>query len=135
MLPAKRILSLTLILVLTSLSGCTTPFLTLPGRALQGEPAITDSFAFARQYKLLQLEVNPSSPYSVWLRTTLIGNDLYIDAAPSRRWHSQLQSDNRVRIKLGEKIYPATAIITASKDITRQFLAGRIIYRIEPTGL
>ena len=68
------------------LSGCQTPFLVFPGGEIQAIASEADSFAFARDHATLVLEVDADGPYSVILRTTVIEGELYIDAAPARRW-------------------------------------------------
>ena len=114
------------------LAGCQSPFLVFPGKALQGEPAITDSFAFAEAFTLLQLETNVIQPYSVFLRTTIIDGELYIDAAPARRWGKHLSQSAEVRIKLGDKIYPARAVEISDPVLKEKFLSGRALYRLLP---
>ena len=114
------------------LSGCNTAFLTLSGRTLKGEEISADSFAFAAEFNLLQLEVRPSDPYSVWLRVIVKNQHLYIDAANNRRWHKYLKDDPNVRIKLGDKIFPAKMTIVTDQDLLDKFLQGRTIYRLDP---
>ena len=106
--------------------------LIFPGGELKGEEKTTDSFAFASEYATLELEVNPAAPYSVILRTSVIDGELYIDAASARRWGKHLSQDQQVRIRLGNTIYPATAVRVTDPDITGEFLAGRTVYRIVP---
>ena len=118
-----------LILLCLLLTGCQTPFLLFPGTALKGEVAIAESFQFAADFSLLQLEVDD---YSVILRTTVIGESLYIDAAPRRRWGKRLRETSKVRIKLGEKIYPAMVTQVTDPELTSKFLPGRTIYRLDP---
>lgn len=119
-------------LIIAGLAGCQTPFLMFSGHALRGPVADTDSFAFAAQYKLLQLEVRPDRPYSVFLRVVTRDGQLYIDAAQKRRWHTYLKETPNVRVKLGDAVYLATAVPVDDRDITGQFLAGRTIYRLVP---
>ena len=120
-------LALTLIL-----SGCQSPLLVFPGKALQGETTTTESFAFAARFKTLQLEVNREAPYSVNLRITVIDENLYIDAAPLRKWSGLLAENPNVRIKIAGKIYPAIAEPVKDPDIVRQFLQNRVVYRVSP---
>ena len=121
-----------LIFCLLLLTGCQSPFLTFPGKALPGELTRTESFDFAAEYPLLQLETNPDAPYSVWLRTTVIDGGLYVDAAPARQWGRHLQRSPEVKVKLGERVYPALAVEVTAPEITEKFIAGRRIYRLEP---
>lgn len=121
-------------LLVLSLGGCQTPFLIFPGGALNGESAQTESFAFAKSFAVLELETQGETPYSVILRSTVIDGELYIDAAPSRRWARNLEQSREVRIKLGTKIYSGIAHEVKDERLTRQFLPGRTLYRIEPVG-
>ncbi len=113
-------------------SGCQTPFLVFPGKALQGDIEHVESFDFFNQYNVLQLEVNPDNPYSVYLGVVVIEGELYIDAAPGRRWHKLLQQNRSVRIGKNGVIYPAVAVRTDDPKIARRFLPGRTIYRVDP---
>ena len=121
-------------LLLLGLSGCQNPVLVFAGGSLEGEMGETDSWIFAKEYKLMQLETRPDNPYSVYLRVTVIDDDLYLDAAPRRRWHQHIQQDNRVRIKIGDFIYRARTVLVSDPAIISSFLPGRTIYRIEPAG-
>ena len=121
-----------LLLIVIGGSGCQTPFLTFNGGLLAGPVSDTESFAFASRYKLLKLEVRPEKPYSVILRVVMRDDRLYIDSAGSRRWHTYLKQNTDVRVGLGDSIYLATAVRVADPELTRQFPAGRTIYRIVP---
>lgn len=120
---------ISLIIAALLMSGCQTPFLVFPGKALEGQVATTTSFAFAEDYDLLLLE---TGDYSVILRSTVIDGELYIDAAPARRWGKRLRQSQDVRIKLGDTIYPATAVVVVNPDIIDRFLSGRTVYKIVP---
>ena len=115
------------------LVACQSPVLIFSGGTLAGPVSDTDSFTFAAQYKLLQLEVRPEDPYSVNLRVLLHDNQLYIDAAENRRWHKYLKLNQDVRIKLGDSVYRATAVRVSDPEITKLFIRGRTIYRLVPT--
>ena len=133
--PQKLLKGFAASLVCVVLSGCATPFLMFSGRALSGPVQQTGSFAFASDQTLLTLEVRSDAPYSVLLRVVVLDDQLYVDAAPGRRWHHFLQEDQRVRVKLGEVIYPAIAVVETDPLIIDRFLAGRTIYRLVPREL
>ncbi len=122
-------------LFLTTLVACQSPVLFFSGGTLSGPTIETDSFSFAAQFKLLQLEVRPEDAYSVILRVRMVDDQLYIDAAKRRRWHRYLKENSHVRVKLGESVYPATAIRVDDPEITKLFLRGRTIYRLVPRAL
>ena len=125
----------TLVLVLTTMLACQSPVLIFSGGALEGPARGTDSFAFAGQFALLQLEVRPEDAYSIILRVLMRDDQLYIDAAKRRRWHRYLQENSQVRVKLGESVYLATAVLVDDPEITKLFLQGRTIYRLVPRAL
>lgn len=115
--------------------ACQSPVLIFSGGTLSGPVIDTDSFSFANQYMLLQLEVRPEDPYSVILRVLMHDSQLYIDAAERRRWHKYLKQNPNVRVKLGGSVYLATAVRVDDPEITKQFLAGRTIYQLVPRRL
>ena len=121
-----------LLFVLLLITGCQSPMLVFPGKELTGDTGLTESFSVARQYKLLRLEVNPDAPYSVILRTTIIDGELYVDAAPGRKWGKYIAQNNQVKVKLGNTIYPGTCIKVQDQEILNNFLKGRSVYRIDP---
>ena len=123
---------LVLLVTITFLTGCQTPFLVFPGKALKGEPQLANSFMMAKRHKLLKLEVNPDAPYSVILRVTIIDDQLYVDAAPTRKWAAYLRASNKVKIGLGKQVYAAIAVRVKDPRITDHFLNGREIYRLMP---
>ena len=129
---ARYLAAVQLLICTLFLPGCQSPFLVFPGGALPGEPATTDSFAFAKDHLILKLEVNPAAPYSVILRTTVIEGDLYIDAAKKRKWWRLLAEQNNVRLGIGDKVYNAVATPVINKEIVERFRKGRIIYRLDP---
>ncbi len=114
------------------LGACQTPFLVFAGGAIPALDAPAESFAFAESFKILTLETRPQKPYSVFLRVTVIDEQLYIDAAQKRRWHGYIKEDSRVRIKLGSAVYAATAREVTDENIRKRFLPGRTIYRLVP---
>jgi hypothetical protein len=127
--------TVSLMLTLSLLCACQMPMLTLAGKQLQGIEATTTNFAFAEQYKLLKLEVNPENPYSVILRCTVLDGELYVDAAATRKWAMYLRSDRRVRVMLGGAIYNAVATTITDPEITQKFFKGRTIYRLRPAAM
>lgn len=123
-------------LTIVLLGGCQSPFLVFSGQQLRGPVAEAQDFGFAcADYTLLKLEVRPERPYSVFLRVACRDGVLYLDAAQRRRWHTYLKDDPRIRIQLGDTIYPARAVRVDDPQITGRFLGGRTIYRVVPRPL
>jgi hypothetical protein len=86
MLSVKSINRNVLLTLLLFITGCQTPMLVFPGKALTGEIADEKEFSALKSPALMRLEVTPNNPYSVIIRTTFIDEQLYIDAAPARKW-------------------------------------------------
>jgi endo-beta-N-acetylglucosaminidase D len=112
-------------------TGCSTPFLTLPGKSLQGDEAVAESWEFASAYTIMQLETRPQNPYSVYHLVVLKNNNLYINAAERRRWHDYIKQDPNVRVKLGDKIYRARAVEVTDPEVLDDFSKRRTIYRLD----
>ena len=125
------VLALSMVVPIT---GCQSPFLLFPGGPLEGEFGTTSSFAFAEKHQLLQLETGGERPYSVYLRVTVIEGELYLDAAPTRRWGRNLRENSRVKIKLGDMLYRARVERVLEAGITSRFLPRRMVYRVVPLG-
>lgn len=127
-----RILLLTTLLVggSTFITGCSTPFLTLPGKSLQGIEADAESWEFAAEFKIMQLETRRLNPYSVFHLVVLKHNNLYLNAAKHRRWHDYIKQDPEVRVKLGDKIYRARAVEVTDPEELKDFSTRRTIYRL-----
>lgn len=119
------------IFLMLFLSACSTPFLTFPGGRLKGIETTAESWKFAREFTLLQLETRPADPYSVYLRVVMRGDQLYIDAAQKRKWHDHIRANPSIRVKLGDYIYRAVAVKMTDPELLTQFLKGRTIYRLD----
>ena len=55
---------------------------------------------------------------------------LYIDAAEDRRWHTHLQKNPDVRVRLGGTVCGAAALLVSDSDIVDLFQDRRTIYRL-----
>jgi hypothetical protein len=112
------------------ITACSTPFLTLPGKSLQGTEATAESWEFASEYRIMQLETRPPAPYSIYHLVVLKNNHLYINAAERRRWHDHIKLDPNVRVKLGDNIYRARAVEVTDPNELEGFSKRRTIYRL-----
>jgi hypothetical protein len=113
--------------------GCGGPFLAIPGGRLEGpvvnEPVTDWSFA---DDPFLELETRPEDPYSVQLNYFVRDGRLYVDPAEGRRWLDHIRSDPRVRVRIGGRVYPLTAVLVVRPDELAGFDADRIVYRLDP---
>lgn len=85
----------------------------IPGTRLSGQEVtqpVTD-WSFVEQIPECQIEVRPSEPYSINAMCFPVGGDLFVGCmhCAGKRWPTYLQSDPRLRVKLGDRIYPLRA--------------------------
>lgn len=59
----------------------------------------------------MQIEVQPSDPYSVNVNFYVVAGRLYVEAGRRAwsRWRSLLRDDPRVRVRLGDVVYERVA--------------------------
>jgi len=107
---AKQLNIVLLAIALTALGGCA-EYLPFSSGGLEGAVAETPaSFEEIGRQEIVQLETNPTDPYSVNL--WVIGNkdSLYIFAGDSETtWVQHIAVDPNVRLKIGESIYELAA--------------------------
>lgn len=103
------------LLVLTSflllVPACGGPFLLLPGGELEGEVApVPADWSFTDEISTIQIETNPSDPYSVNIWATAAGEALYLHAGANRAtWVEYLETDPHLRIKVEDQLYELAA--------------------------
>lgn len=124
------------LLALALASGCLAcggPFLLFPGGALSGqvveEPV--EDWSFAEEFLFVDLETRPDDPYSVELNYVIQDGALYIDPAEGRDWFDHLRADPRVRVRFGDKVYPATAVLVGEPGEMPGFDPDRYVYRLD----
>jgi hypothetical protein len=102
-----------LLLALMALgTGCSGPFLLLPGGELDGRTAPTPtSWTFTDEISTIQLETRPVDPYSVNIWAVAMGDQLYLHAGGNRTtWVENIEEDKRVRIAIDGSIYELVAV-------------------------
>lgn len=95
------------VVALCLLSACSQPLLMLPGGELEGRvtPPPSDWSALA-PIKTIQIETQPTEPYSVNLWIVALDNAPYIHAGANRAtWVEHLEADPRLRLRVGENLY------------------------------
>ena len=88
------------------------PWNQLPGKRITGEEVTepVDDWTFMEKSTRVTLEVRPSDPYSVDIRSFLHEGILYLNSiSPENRWTQYLLEDPKLRIKVGNRIYKALA--------------------------
>jgi len=107
----------------------------LPGGALEGSPEpLPESWAFTDAVDTVQLETRPAEPYSVNIWLTAADGHLYVHAGANRsRWVEHLESDPRVRVRVGESIYElAAARVCEQAEFDRFAAAYEKKYGLRP---
>ena len=111
------------------------PIAMLSGKQLSGEEkAYPADWAFAREHMLVKVESNPDDPHSVTTTHVIVDGKLHIPAQKghTKEWPGIVAADPRVRIKIGEDIYPAKATLV-SKD-AGEWLKPHLIERLRQMG-
>ena len=112
----------------------------LPGGHLSGElePTPPSDWSFAEDEKTVQLETNPSDPYSVNVWGAGIGKGFYLAAGggAESRWAQNIASNPEVRLRIGRRIYELRAMRVDEDPRERQdFLAAmKRKYDWDPTA-
>ena len=88
----------------------TDPIGPLSGRELSGEEApYPGDWGFIDEHPLVAVETRPGSPHSVTTLAFIHDGALHIPARDGSKkdWPAYVEADPRVRIKVGDMIYPA----------------------------
>ena len=103
-------------------TACSGPFLLLPGGELEGEVApVPTDWSFTDDVSTIQIETNPSDPYSVNIWATAMDGALYLHAGANRAtWVEYLEADPRLRIKVEAQLYEL-----AARRVTEEAEFGR----------
>ena len=91
--------------------GCKGPLVLLPGGALEGAvvPAPAD-WSFTDEIEVVQLETNPSEPYSVNIWVIAVDGSLYVHSGTNHAtWIENMETDPRVRLQVEDSIYELVA--------------------------
>ena len=93
------------------LLGCSGPIFLMPGGALDGPLRATpQDFSFADEAGTIQLETNPSQPYSVNISCAVVAGVLYINAGDTETaWVKNIQADRNVRLRINDGIFELQA--------------------------
>ncbi len=115
-----RLLSL---LFVIATSGCSGPFMLLPGGGLEGavKPSPSD-WSFVGEYETAQLETRPGNPYSVNIAVIVIEGSLYINAGDTEtQWVKNIAANPLVRLRLDDVLYESRAERVTSADTIAKF--------------
>ena len=90
----------------------TDPIAIIPGKRLSGEeqPYPAD-WAFSNEHMTIAVESRPGDPHSVTTICFIHEGNLYVPAqsGSTKKWPQYVLEDPRVRLKIGDAVYPARA--------------------------
>ncbi len=88
------------------------PWLIFPGGELAGtESEAPASWTFSDAIDTVQLETQPTDPYSVNIWITRVDAIVYVHAGANRAaWVEHIEADANVRVQAGERIFPLRAV-------------------------
>jgi len=98
------------------------PILMISGRALSGpELSYPTDWAFTDDYRTVAVETHPGEPHSVTTICFVYEGELYIPAqsGSKKTWTGYALEDSRVRIKVGDFVYPAKLTRVQPVDFER----------------
>ncbi len=100
----------------------------LAGRQLTGEvvaTAVTD-WSFTDEHQLIAVETRPAAPHSVTVICFSHEGALYVPAqgGSAKAWPHFAVSDPRVRVKIGDEIYPARATRVSDPELRPILIAA-----------
>jgi hypothetical protein len=124
---------LPLLFYIVVLAACGGPFLVFPGGQLSGEVVNEpiDDWAFVDD-SFVDLETNPSEPYSVELNYIVRDGQLYLDPKEGRKWLVEIRRDPLVRVRFSGKVYPLQAVLVEQPAELEGFDSDRFVYRLDP---
>ncbi|MFT7650911.1 MAG: hypothetical protein ACI9UU_000010 [Candidatus Azotimanducaceae bacterium] len=100
----------------------TDPVLILAGKRLSGEESSYPAdWSFTNDYPTVFVESRPDDPHSVTTSCWLHEGVLYIPAqsGSTKSWTHYVLEDPRVRIKVGDSVYPARLDRVAQENVSR----------------
>lgn len=104
----------------------------IPGKRLTGtEEPYPHDWRFTQAFTTIAVEARPSDPYSVTTLCFLHDGDLFVPSlnGSKKHWTKLVVADPRVRIKVGDEVYPARAVrvedSVAEDDALRAALASK----------
>ena len=106
----------------------TNPIAMVAGRQLTGtvvSQPVTD-WSFSDEHQLIAIETRPAAPHSVTAVCFTHEGALYVPAqgGAAKSWPHYAVSDPRVRVKIGDDIYPATATRVTDSSLQPALIAS-----------
>jgi len=118
--------------VLVVQMACGGPVSIFPGGRLSGREARADRWTeVVSGSGTLDLETRPADPYSVRIGFRLRNGNVYIDPTEERGWYQNLKAEPAVRVRFGDRIYRARAVLVVDPIELEGFEPDRRVYRLE----
>lgn len=132
------------------LAACEPVFVFAGGRVGGVEEAPPANWGFAESVDTVQVETRPADPYSVNVWGVGVGARFYVAASDGAdaRWAQAIKADSRVRLKVGERVFPLAAerVLDAAElndvaaayaakydtDREQSFVDAAWVYRLSP---
>lgn len=106
------------------------PCAVCPGGRLDGEvaPEPVGDWRFLGDQAACAIEVRPDEPYSVRATCLQHGGELYVSSmlAPRKRWPAMVVADDRVRVKIGDRVYERRAVRVTDTAQRVEVLGGSV---------
>jgi hypothetical protein len=100
----------------------------VPGRELSGELVLEPvrDWSFTDEHRTIAVETRPAMPHSVTTICFAVDGALYVPAsrAAEKSWPHFAVSDPRVRVKVGDKIYPGVARRVEDAELRPKLMAA-----------
>ena len=104
------------------------PVAMIAGRQLTGELVLepVSDWSFTDEHQLIAVETRPAMPHSVTTVCFTHEGVLYVPAnrAAEKSWPHFAISDPRIRLKVGDKIYPARATRVQDAELQPKLIAA-----------
>ena len=99
-------------------AGCEPTFVFAGGELAGTERPVPPSWEFTKDFNTVQIETRPIDPYSVNVWGVNVGRSFYVAAsdASDAAWARAIETEPRVRLRVGDDIYPLLA--TRTEDPT-----------------
>lgn len=108
--------------VLCALSACTQPFVMIPGGALKGESTAAPA-NWPKVPDVIQLEVQPSDPYSINIWAVTESGHLYVGTEEAK-WVPMIEASDLVKVKVEDKLYDLRAELVTDDGVRTR--VGRV---------
>ena len=137
-------------LVALGAAGCEPTFVFAGGKLSGTERPMPSSWEFTKDVDTVQIETRPADPYSVNVWGVHVDRSFYVAAsdAGDAAWARAIEAEPRVRLRVGDDLYPLLAtrtedpaeldrvvdayIVKYGGDRERSFIGQAWVFRLDP---